>query len=160
MNRAQRESTGRPNILPRPSPIGYEHGRTNHGLGATPTVCRKENRTRRCVPIASGIGRQQAAARSTRSRLQTAMRAKIVSSKPCGCRSANPANSQNSLKRGSNGERLAGVEIRLVAAFAVHRQIGWFRDLRRVAKHDRLFQLPQRMRTAMCRRVQFDLRQD
>jgi hypothetical protein len=38
-------------------------------------------------------------------------------------RSANPANSQNSLKRGSNEERLAGVEIRLVAASAAHKQI-------------------------------------
>ena len=58
---------------------------------------------------------------------------------------------QSSLKRASNGERLAGVEIRLVAASAADRQICWFRDLCRAAKHDHLFRLPQRTRTAMCR---------
>jgi hypothetical protein len=157
MNRAQRESTRRPNILPRPSSIGYEHGQTNHGLEATPTECRKENRTRRCVPTSSVTGRQQVGARSTRPRSQTAMRAEIVSSKPCECPSANPANSQSSLKRGSNGGRVGGVEIRLVAASAAHRQICWFRDLRRAAKHGHLFRLPLRNRTATCRGVQSTL---
>lgn len=64
---------------------------------------------------------------------------------------------QSSSRRGSNGERLAGVEIRLVAASPAHRQICWFRDPRRAAKHDHLFRLPQRMRTAMCRGVQSTL---
>ena len=46
---------------------------------------------------------------------------------------------------------MAGVEIRLVAASGAHRQICWFRDLCKAAKHDHLFRLPQRIRTAMCR---------
>ena len=55
------------------------------------------------------------------------------------------------MRRASNRERLAGVEIRLVAASAAHRHICWFRDPCRAAEHDHLFRLPQRMRTAMCR---------
>jgi hypothetical protein len=55
------------------------------------------------------------------------------------------------LKRAGNREKEAGVEIRLVAAFAAHRRTYWFRGLRKAAELDRLFRLPQRMRTAMCR---------
>jgi hypothetical protein len=46
---------------------------------------------------------------------------------------------------------VAGVETRLVATSAAHRQICWFRDLCRAAKHDHFFRSPQRMRMAMCR---------
>jgi hypothetical protein len=59
---------------------------------------------------------------------------------------------QSSLKRVSNGERLADVEIRLVAGPAAHRQICCFRDPCRAAEHDHFSRLPQRMRTTMCRR--------
>lgn len=49
----------------------------------------------------------------------------------------------SSLKRGSNRERLAGVEICLVAGSAAHRQIYWFRDRCRSAKHDHFSRSPQ-----------------
>ena len=43
------------------------------------------------------------------------------------------------------------MEIRLVAAFAAHKRICWFRGLCKAAELGHLFRLRQRMKTAMCR---------